>query len=618
MYCILCLPYYRLWRVAEQRKYPCTILQASNANGRFRTSEELRALGASLDRLTVSNESLSQSNKNLTDILNSKDQPLRESSHSVIATLTLPTERSPLDRPDRSPVVSVLALPDLPRTGSLGSRQSLPVDATYDQLQRCMGSVQELAKTIARAMSAWQGHEKSGNSDIHGSHAKVVAELTKLPAELECEECAGHVSWSQFDLAKGATESLGTCICVGRTLAAHWRPSVSIASHLGRSPSASPLPPGTSSDITMSPNTNIDKSSGFDFNQAISDQNSSLDPVPLNPNGPDILQPQLDSSLDPMATTTMQSHNPTPPHLFPEMSHRQSISPSPHASPHIQQASFQNVSNMSRPRGTSGSLNPSSAAYPQGNGTEWLGMGGYRAHQRSPSDQLSDISSAHNSPYMQTMDSFDHSSPMLNPSADPAFSDGLGLRHFSLNDPQNAAQNFYSPGHSPAISPRLMPQQNELPAFTADNNFGMVPAMSGQFGQPNDRPEMFPSYGHDAFPAYGHNQPTSPSDLSATDQMSPPETNIDYAPPAKDNQVNRPSRSIADGEILSPPIRRKLDLTLVVIVLHSLIMIRSKPQSYAREIRLACRISTNDSLTSWTWTLAVSTATHVEWFTSSL
>jgi hypothetical protein len=109
---------------------------------------------------------------------------------------------------------------------------------------------------------------------------------------------------------------------------------------------------------------------------------------------------------------------------------------------------------------------------------------------------------------------------------------------------------------------------------------------------------MFPSYGHDAFPAYSHNQPTSPSDLGAIDQMSPPEININYALPAKDNHMNRPSRSTADGGILSPPIRRELDLTSVVIVSHSLIMIRSKPQSYAREIRLACRISTNDSLTS--------------------
>ena len=207
---------------------------------------------------------------------------------------------------------------------------------------------------------------------------------------------------------------------------------------------------------------------------------------------------------------------------------------------------------------------------------------------------------------------------MLNPSADPSFSDSLGLGHFSLNDPQYAAQNLYSPGHSPAISPRLAPQQNELPAFTADNNFGMVPAMSGQFGQPNDGPEMFPSYGHDSFPAYGQHQPTSPSDLGAADQMSPPEISIDYAPPAKDNHVNRPSRSTADGETLSPPIRRKLDSTPVVPILHLLTITRSKPQSYARKVRLPRGLSADDSFTSWTWTLAVFAATHVEWFASSL
>lgn len=323
------------------------------------------------------------------------------------------------------------------------------------------------------------------------------------------------------------------------------------------------LTPGVSNHSTPSPGAtgaNINSFPGFDFNQTTFDHSSSLDPALLDPNGLDLLQPQpsqLDSSLDPMATTTMQSHTPTPPHLFPEIVHRQSLSPSPHASPNVQQAGFQNINNMSRPRGTSESLDPSSAAYPQGNGNEWLGMGGYR-HQRSPSDQLSDISSAHNSPYMQTLDSFDHSSPMLNPSTDPSFSDGLGLGQFSLNDGHHASQSYYSPGHSPHISPRLMPQQNELPAFTADNNFGMVPAMSGQFIQTNnDGPEMFPSYGQDSFPSYG-NQPTSPSDLGAADQMSPPEISIDYAPPAKQNNVNpRPSRSIGDGETLSPPIRRQ-------------------------------------------------------------
>jgi hypothetical protein len=136
------------------------------------------------------------------------------------------------------------------------------------------------------------------------------------------------------------------------------------------------------------------------------------------------------------------------------------------------------------------------------------------------------------------------------------------------------------------------------------------PTMSGRFGQPNDGPEMFPSCGHDSFPAYGHNQPTSPSDLGAADQMDPPEICIDFAPPAKDDYVNRRSRS-TDGETLSPPIRRKLDLTLVIFILHLLITIRSKPQSYAREVRLLRGLPTNHSFTNWTWTLAILTATYL-------
>jgi hypothetical protein len=364
------------------------------------------------------------------------------------------------------------------------------------------------------------------------------------------------------------------------------------------------LTPGAiSSQSSPSPGANganINGFPGFDFNQTSFDHNTSLDPALLDPNGLDLLQPQssqLDNSLDPMAATSFPSHTPTPPHLLPDMGHRQSLSPSPHASPNVQQAGFQNMNHMGRPRGASESLDPSSAAYSQGNGNEWLGMGGYGAHQRSPSDQLSDISSAHNSPYLQTLDSFDHSSPMLNPSTDPSFSDGLGLGQFSLNDGHNPSQSYYSPGHSPHISPRLMPQQSGLPPFTADNNFGMVPAMSGQFVQQSDGPEMFPSYGQDSFPPYG-NQPTSPSDLGAADQMSPPEISIDYAPPAKQNNVNpRPSRSIGDGETLSPPLRRRLSLLLHPKRLHTNFHSRCQSQPHACQVRLPRRVTTSHAFT---------------------
>jgi hypothetical protein len=147
-------------------------------------------------------------------------------------------------------------------------------------------------------------------------------------------------------------------------------------------------------------------------------------------------------------------------------------SPVTHGSSLLPATPLQNVSNMSRPRGTSESLDPSSPADPQGNGTEWLGMGAsYRVHQKCPSDQLPGISSAHNPPYMQKVGSSDRSSSILDPSAsaDPAFSEGLGLGHFSLND---QSQNFYSTGqlHSPATSPNdgIRQQQQEETAQAED------------------------------------------------------------------------------------------------------------------------------------------------------
>jgi hypothetical protein len=97
--------------------------------------------------------------------------------------------------------------------------------------------------------------------------------------------------------------------------------------------------------------------------------------------------------------------------------------------------------------------------------------------------------------------SFDASSGGESPSADPTFSDGLGplgLSQLSLNNGSDATQSFYGLGSSPHISPRLIAQHMGLPAFTADNNFGMGLAHSGQSIQPADGPKMFPSYEQDS------------------------------------------------------------------------------------------------------------------------
>ena len=200
--------------------------------------------------------------------------------------------------------------------------------------------------------------------------------------------------------------------------------------------------------------------------------------------------------------------------------------------------------------------------FPQGGQNEWSNMGAYRTHRRTPSDNYSDYSSHSNqaSPYMPTMDSFDnaHSSPLLNPSQDPAFNDGLGLQQFSLNEnpqqQQQMPQSYHSPGHSPHISPRLVPQQQALPPFTAENNFGLNATMNGQFGQQPTNLEMFPGSGQEAFPSL-QSQHSPGGELGNADQMSPPEINIDYAPPTDMRGSARPGN---DGEALSPPMRSKL------------------------------------------------------------
>lgn len=306
----------------------------------------------------------------------------------------------------------------------------------------------------------------------------------------------------------------------------------------------------------------FDTSTEFDLTSF--DQPASLDPSVLSSDldgsSLGLLTPGTDftnASFDTMAATMQPMQAPSP-HLMNGMARRPSGSPSPNASPRFQNGSFQqnmNMSmNMNRPRGASESLDPSSAMFPQGQPGEWSGMGGYRSHKRTPSDALSDISSNHQlSPYMGTLDSFDvqgHSSPLLSSSQDPTFNDGLGLQQFSLNESQ---QFNRSPGHSPGHSPHMMPQpQHALPPFTAENNFGLNANMNIFNNQRNDM-DMFPGIGQEPFPTM-NTQGSSP----ANDHMSPPEINIDYAPPTR--PVEQMSRADSSQDALSPPVRSKTRL----------------------------------------------------------
>lgn len=281
----------------------------------------------------------------------------------------------------------------------------------------------------------------------------------------------------------------------------------------------------------------------FDLGTTDFTSNTALDPSLLE---------APDTSLANMATS-MQPPSPTPPHLLPEMARRHSNSPSPQTSPGFQQ----HQSYMSaRPRNTSESLDPSSAMYPPSGANEWASMGPYRTHKRTPSDQYSDYSSHSNqaSPYLQTYDTFDaQTSPLLNPQQDPTF-DALGLQQFTLGDTQqhqqsyhtpghSPQQTYHTPGHSPRISPQLMPQQHGLPQFATDNGFAFG---TNQFAHQSNGYEMFPPL----------SKPQSPSEFGQADQMSPPEIQVEFAPPST-TTVNQHMKLENDQEALSPPARSK-------------------------------------------------------------
>ncbi|KAF2809699.1 uncharacterized protein BDZ99DRAFT_388847 [Mytilinidion resinicola] len=242
--------------------------------------------------------------------------------------------------------------------------------------------------------------------------------------------------------------------------------------------------------------------------------------------------------MNQMATT--QAHSPTPPHLLQPNMNRPNGSP--HASPNMNQGAFPSP-NHSR----HASLDPS-AAYGQPQGPEWGGMG-FHGHRRAPSDTYSDVSSsAQPSPYLGNSDfePNDNPSPLLAAQQDPAmFQEVMQFGQFTLSE----NQSHISPGHSPHISPRLMPQQQSLPPFTSSNGYGLQ-AMNNQYGGQQGL-EMYQGQGHEPFPTINQG-----GDFGQADTMSPPEINIDFAPPSRQASFE-PARPETQADALSPPDRSR-------------------------------------------------------------
>ncbi|KAF2223270.1 hypothetical protein BDZ85DRAFT_198062 [Elsinoe ampelina] len=259
----------------------------------------------------------------------------------------------------------------------------------------------------------------------------------------------------------------------------------------------------------------------------------------------------------------MQGHSPTPPHLLNTNTAVSSHSPSPRHSPspqNAQQAQF------GRPRNTSESLDPLSAAFPQGYmGGDWGSGAAFRNHRRKPSDALSEYSSHSNqaSPYMNTLDSFDqsstHVSPMLGAQNDTPLFNELGMMNqFSLNEPGLNPNDHISPVHSLHNSPRIPAQQQQpLPQFTSNDNFGLNTDMNMQYQQHDNNFNNFPNLGTfdpNAFPTF-HTDVVSPE--GQADAMSPPEINIDFAPPSRQPSFGPRARAGSSNELAPPDAMRR-------------------------------------------------------------
>lgn len=195
------------------------------------------------------------------------------------------------------------------------------------------------------------------------------------------------------------------------------------------------------------------------------------------------------------------------------------------------------------------SLDPSSAAFPSfGPSAEWTSPL-YQGHRRAPSDARSDISSAHASPFLGHADSFEsigQHSPMLNGLLDTGLVNdaSLNFNRFSLTEQPS---NNRTPADSPIISPVGMAQ---MPATYFGLGLGMssmgmnLNGTSGFVQQSHLDHESFPTLHVSGQGDTGYAEGT----------LSPPEINIEYAPPARTPTLNEPNLNGFE-HTLSPPNR---------------------------------------------------------------
>ena len=190
----------------------------------YSTKDDLQALEADLKLLALTNKDLSHSNKALTDTIAAISQA--SVSHAVAKATSPPVASLTTDNQGTSramPVTSLLAMPPADLLPIVPQTQS-PSNGMTNHLQRCINSVQELALSISCALDALHGREKTGSSDIHGSYAKVVAEVQQLTSKVQCIHCKRTVAWSHLEPIKPGLGQAGACICMRVATPSTWEP----------------------------------------------------------------------------------------------------------------------------------------------------------------------------------------------------------------------------------------------------------------------------------------------------------------------------------------------------------------------------------------------------------
>ena len=177
------------------------------------------------------------------------------------------------------------------------------------------------------------------------------------------------------------------------------------------------------------------------------------------------------------------------------------------------------------------SLDPSSA-YDVGN--TWQGMQ-FQQHRRMPSDQYSDVSSQHHSPYLATTELHDpdpSKSPFLYPQND---NNTYGLESVNIGE-----QSTSQPG-STYVSPRLLPQQ------------GL--GLDSQMPKQELGTDMYGGQQNFQIPSIHNRNLSSVSAMGQADQFAVPNIEIDPAPVSRQASFGLQGEMDSQNALSPPPSR---------------------------------------------------------------